>query len=649
MLLERVVYLLLLKLVATVPISPTGSSGPVIGKGRYEPGVHTINNANPYQGVTVTEGHGKYPVIFEPLQNVQTSRSTYKVTSLIDFTPYLEYFQQFEKYLEAFKTSIKAFENDPILQEFRELTMTATNERTGEACKHYPVCYTQSILYKLRIEQLEVLARRRERERCMARHMQACLVLRQFEYILNVTEHINENYLRVKEKFFRAIDYVENINVDQSTTNGSPSRHKRDSESPFDTRTTLEEMRYLTQLLSELVAWDPINNTTQRKKRFIPLFASIGAAIGSIVNAGQIKKIKKNIAILQEATILQDQQIMELARYADLTAARVRLHDTQIYRLQYGLLIVEDGLREMIDVSNFQVYTSYHVAIAQTILSRLQTGSVSIENNIDKIFEYLRIMSNHKATSAVIPPVALRRLLLRIEDCMRANPRLRLPYDPRAGEIWKYYGVTKVTPIVMDKMLVILMTIPVLDKTLELNIYQVHNLPAVPLGQEVESLYQLENKYFAIGRHGLYVTLPTEQSVRICLQTELAICILEQALYPVEHVTWCVYALFIDDEPRIRRDCKYTVSKVSGNRAISLGGYLWAVSSIKQEQLQVRCLEETHMIKIQPPLQIVYLGNGCEGYSPSMFLPAKNEMTTHAQIESCREYFLQFNYVHTPD
>ena len=88
---------------------------------------------------------------------------------------------------------------------------------------------------------------------------------------------------------------------------------------------------------------------------------------------------------------------------------------------------------------------------------------------------------------------------------------------------------------------------------------------------------------------------------------------------------------------------------MSGNRAISLGGYLWAVSSIKQEQLQVRCLEETHMIEIQPPLQIVYLGNGCEGYSPSMFLSAKNEMTTYAQIESRREYFLQFNYVYTPD
>ena len=152
---------------------------------------------------------------------------------------------------------------------------------------------------------------------------------------MNVTEYVNENYLRVKEKFLRAIDYVENINVGEPPSTDPTSRHKRDSGTLFDTRMTLEETEYLIQLLTELAEWDPEHNVTHREKRFIPHFASIGAAIDSIVNAGQIKKIKKNIAILQEATILQDQQIMELARYADLTAARVRLHDTQIYRLQY--------------------------------------------------------------------------------------------------------------------------------------------------------------------------------------------------------------------------------------------------------------------------------------------------------------------------
>ena len=149
MLMGRVVYLLLLKQVATVPISPTEGSEAVIAKGRYEPGVHTINNANPYQGLTMTEGHGKYPVIFEPLQNVQTSQSTYKVTSFINFTPYLEYFQQFERYLGAFKSSINNFENDPVLQEFREQTMRVTCNIKGEACRHYPACYSQSLLYKL--------------------------------------------------------------------------------------------------------------------------------------------------------------------------------------------------------------------------------------------------------------------------------------------------------------------------------------------------------------------------------------------------------------------------------------------------------------------------------------------------------------------
>ena len=64
MLLGRVVYLLLIKQVATVPISSTQSSDALIERGRYESGVHTINNANPYQGITVTKEHGKYPCHF---------------------------------------------------------------------------------------------------------------------------------------------------------------------------------------------------------------------------------------------------------------------------------------------------------------------------------------------------------------------------------------------------------------------------------------------------------------------------------------------------------------------------------------------------------------------------------------------------------
>ena len=49
--------------------------------------------------------------------------------------------------------------------------------------------------------------------------------------------------------------------------------------------------------------------------------------------------------------------------------------------------------------------------------------------------------------------------------------------------------------------------------------------------------YQLEGEYFAISKHGVYVTVPTEIAVKLCIESGLAICMLGQALYPAKQVT----------------------------------------------------------------------------------------------------------------
>ena len=63
-----------------------------------------------------------------------------------------------------------------------------------------------------------------------------------------------------------------------------------------------------------------------------------------------------------------------------------------------------------------------------------------------------------------------------------------------------------------------------------------------------------------------------------------------------------------------------------------MGGYLWAVSSLVAEKMQVRCLTETHVEVTNPPLQVIHIGNGCEGYSPSIKIPAKSELTSQNDI-----------------
>ena len=492
-------------------------------------------------------------------------------------------------------------------------------------------------------------AYRIQRERCIARHFQVCLALKQFDHLLNITLQLYHSFEEVETRFLKAVDHVEQTHGHAELGGEEKKRSKRDTIAGRKAKLTSGEANFLRQTLHRLENWEPKapSNTTRPtwEKRFLDILAGIG----SIVNAVQIKKINKNIKILQVQNILQDQKIDELARFMNLTATRVRLHDKQIYNLQVCMMRLEEGLQEMTDTTNFHIYATHQINMAQAAVFRLQLGLGMAEANVERIFEYLRVMATQKASPVVIPPVALRDLIKRICAKLRPNPRLRLPYDPDTEEIWKYYQVMKITPVVIDKLLVILLTLPMLDSMLELNVYRIHNLPAIPPGHKVAATYILEGDYFAMGKHRVYAALPSEPSIQICLESDLAICMMGQALYPTMHITWCVYALFIEDEERIQRDCRYNVEPFLDNRAQSLGGYMWALSSIKQEQLQIRCLEETHVIQVRPPLQIVYIGNGCEGYSPSIYIPAKSELSGTEEIKSRKEYFLQFNYVFKPD
>ena len=58
-----------------------------------------INNTDPYKKRMPTVGGYTYPVIFEPIQNVEFSRSVYRITSVVDFSPHVEFFQKYDQYI----------------------------------------------------------------------------------------------------------------------------------------------------------------------------------------------------------------------------------------------------------------------------------------------------------------------------------------------------------------------------------------------------------------------------------------------------------------------------------------------------------------------------------------------------------------------
>ena len=325
----------------------------------------------------------------------------------------------------------------------------------------------------------------------------------------------------------------------------------------------------------------------------------------------------------------------------NLTMERVRQHDQKLYELEVELVQLRSSLVSLTYDFDYNVVINYLLINAQTAVHRLMIGLIVAQYNVDRILEYLRAMATHQCSPVLISPPALRTLLRKVKDRITPNPRLRLPYHIDK-DIRKFYDVLKVTPVVLDRLLVILLTIPLTDQSLEMNLYRVHNLPLTAPDLHMTVTCNLEGEYLAIGKKGMYVAIPDRESIQICIMSELGLCTMKTALYPADMVEWCLYALFQENDKKIDQYCKYQFKQTDSNYATSLGGFMW-ISAVITEKLQIRCLTETHVVDIRLPVEIVYIGNGCEGYSPHLYILARSTLTSEINIFERGQYFLKFN------
>ena len=110
----------------------------------------------------------------------------------------------------------------------------------------------------------------------------------------------------------------------------------------------------------------------------------------------------------------------------------------------------------------------------------------------------------------------------------------------------------------------------------------------------VHAQYEIKGTYLATLMEGMFISLPSTLDVKLCLITNRHLYMFHKALYPVESIDWCVYALFVNDYDRVRRDCLLKTLARTTNLAYSLDGYLWAISALAAEKLQMRCVMEMH-------------------------------------------------------
>ena len=76
----------------------------------------------------------------------------------------------------------------------------------------------------------------------------------------------------------------------------------------------------------------------------------------------------------------------------------------------------------------------------------------------------------------------------------------------------------------------LILTIPLVDQSLQVNLYKVHSLPMLHPTLNVHAQYELEGTYLMTVVEGMFVSLPTALDVKLCLVTNGHLSMFDQEL-----------------------------------------------------------------------------------------------------------------------
>ena len=137
----------------------------------------------------------------------------------------------------------------------------------------------------------------------------------------------------------------------------------------------------------------------------------------------------------------------------------------------------------------------------------------------------MRALATQELNPMIIPPDILKKILNKIMEDIKSNARPRLSEEPKTN-IWAYYGNVKFTPIVLQDYLMLILTVPLIGQSLQMNLYKVYNLPMLHPTLNVHAQYEIEGTYLATLMEGMFISLPSILDVKLCLMTNGHLCML---------------------------------------------------------------------------------------------------------------------------
>ena len=180
--------------------------------------------------------------------------------------------------------------------------------------------------------------------------------------------------------------------------------------------------------------------------------------------------MKENLHTLQKQNQLQDKQIKHLAKHLNLMMHQVSRHEIMLYEMDTKMFIMNKTIQDIMTGISFLQYESDLLAYFQARVLRLHSSLYALQGDVDSLYDYMRALATEELNPMVIPLDILKKILNKIMEDIKSNARLRLSEDPKTN-IWAYYGNVKLIPIVLQDYLMLILMVPLIDQSLQMDLY----------------------------------------------------------------------------------------------------------------------------------------------------------------------------------
>ena len=220
----------------------------------------------------------------------------------------------------------------------------------------------------------------------------------------------------------------------------------------------------------------------------------------------------------------------------------------------------------------------------------------------------------------VLPIIDLQKILQHIADTL--PPTLHLPISPE--DILHFYWYLHTHILIKNKQLLLLIDIPIQDRSHQITIHQVLTLDI--LHGNSSARYDVNTKYFGVTKD---VTMAVELSTtqfQACQQANGQFCCISKPFQLLANLPTSIAALYAKSKTCITSKCSLQICKTTTtNLPTQIGPYVWILTTLATAPVNTMTLicpeKPMDTIPIQQPIHILQLPMACSATSSNFYLP----------------------------